>query len=337
MKKNINLNSIIYNEKLTRDDILELISQEDIFTYYIGEKISIKETYNSPLRNDDVPSFSFYYRRDNSGILMFYDFGTKECGDCIVFITKLFGLTYGNALLKIAYDFKLSDIYISANKRKELKKNTKIIQNNSVKIGIKRRRWQMQDVKYWKIFGICKATLEKYRVAPIEYVFFNNNPKKVDKLTYSYQEYKDDIITYKIYQPYSKKYKWMNNANYTVHQGYRQLPEKGELLIITKSLKDVMSLKDVVGINAIGLQSESVNVKSSVIEEYKTRFDKVLCLFDNDKPGIRFSEDFHKDHKLPYFFMPNIEGVTDFSDLVKIVGVEEAKKIFKKIIENEIK
>ena len=145
---------------------------------------------------------------------------------------------------------------------------------------------------------------------------------------WKFKKINNDKVSYKIYQPFNKHYKWMNNANYSVHQGYTQLPEKGDLLIITKSLKDVMSIKDVMGISSVGLQSESVMMKQSVMDEYKYRFTKVICLFDNDKAGKRLSVDFAETYNIPYFFMPELPKVTDFSDLVKSIGIDKARDEF---------
>jgi DNA primase len=69
-------------------------------------------------------------------------------------------------------------------------------------------------------------------------------------------------------------------------------------------------------------------MKVSVMNEYKSRFKQVFCLFDNDKAGVKLSEDFTKKYNVPHFFMPELPGVTDFSDLVSKVGKKEAKKLF---------
>ena len=333
---NINLNSIVYNEILTKDEILKYITQEEIYKYYIDTSGPTSKM-SSPLRVDNVPSFGLYYHKNGSGTLMFNDLATKDSGDCVVLVSILYGLTYREALLKIVADFNLSDFKISAERVLRAKAPKKIIQKVPIKIGIKSRNWKKHDAKFWSSFGIRKKTLTKFNVIPIEYVFYNDRPVRTDKYAYAYQEFKDDKISYKIYQPYSKSFKWINNANYSVHQGYMQLPDKGELLIITKSLKDVMSLFDVLKIIAIGLQSESVMMKMSVMKEYKKRFSEVICLFDNDTAGKNLSIEFSKKYKVSHFFMPEIEGVTDFSDLVKKVGIEKSKEIFNKCIKNEIK
>jgi len=247
-------------------------------------------------------------------------------------VGKLFNLKFKDVLLKISFDFGLSSIEAVSADRIRLQNGKKVISKRRVEIKIKSRPWLKKDARFWTSFGITKQTLIKYNVIPVSYLFFNDNIRKVDELAYAYIEFKDGKTSYKIYQPYNKEgYKWINNANYTVHQGYTNLPSEGELLIITKSLKDVMSIKDVLNISSVGLQSESVMMKDSVMQEYKTRFDKVVCLFDNDEAGRKLSNEFSEEYNVPHFFMPNLKDVSDFSDLVKEIGKEKAKKEFNKI------
>ena len=52
----IDLNLFVYNETITKNDILNVISQQDIFSRYIGEPMESGYKINSPLRNDNVPS-----------------------------------------------------------------------------------------------------------------------------------------------------------------------------------------------------------------------------------------------------------------------------------------
>ena len=329
MNNEINLNSILFDERITKDGLLKLVSQEDIYSHYIGENISNLSLMNSPFRNDTIPSFSLYYHKTERHTLMFHDFATKESGDVIVFVMRLFQTTYENALFKIAYDFKLSNFDIDAVKH-HVEHFEKLKEKKSVNIGINKREWFKHDQDFWSQFAIRKSTLERFRVSPIKFIFYNGNAVKAEPLAYAYEEWKDAQLSYKIYQPESpnKKFKWVNNANYTVHQGYTQLPPTGELLIITKSLKDVMSMWDTMGLFSIGLQSESVTMKESVMDEYKSRFNKVVCLFDNDKAGVELSKVFSEKYDIPHFFIPQLPNVTDYSDLVKYGGVETAGSIF---------
>jgi len=73
-------------------------------------------------------------------------------------------------------------------------------------------------------------------------------------------------------------------------------------------------------------------MKDSVMDEYKSRFNKVICLFDNDQAGKKLSVSFTEKYNVPHFFVPELPNVTDFSDLVKGIGKEDAIQIVKQFI-----
>jgi hypothetical protein len=311
----IDLNSIVFNEVLNKDAILRYLSQEDIYTYYIGDDYLTQSVINSPLRKDNIPSFAIYHHKHYRDKLMFYDFATKDTGDCFILVSKMYNLTMKQTFLKIAYDFKLSDI--KQDGTINFNHSPKLIKKDKIELGIKSRQWLNKDKWFWQQFKIKRSTLEFFKVKPVSHIFYNDYVVKADELAYAYEELKDNQISYKIYQPKSESYKWINNADYSVHQGYTQLPKTGKLLIITKSLKDVMSIYDNCSMSAVGLQSESVSIKPSVVDEYKQRFETVLFLFDNDPPGIRFSKMMSNETGLDYFLLPTIDKIKDFSDLMK--------------------
>ena len=325
----INLNSIAFNNLITREDLFGLVPQESIYSFYLNEDISALGVYHSPLREDNIPSFALYFHKINREILMFKDFATNDTGDVVVLVMKMFGLGYKEAIHKIAFDMKLSAFNVDATKQ-VFSGITRLVEKTRIDLGIKSRPWMVKDRNFWSQFGIHKITLEKFNVFPISHIFYNDTAVKSSDLAYAYVETKDNKTSYKIYQPLEPKIKkWINNADYTVHQGYTQLPKTGELLIITKSLKDVMSIHDCLGISAIGLQSESVTMKDSVMEEYKSRFKQVICIFDNDDAGIKLSENFTKKYGIPHYYMPKEPGIKDFSDLVKAKGKDYAIEYFK--------
>lgn len=329
----INLNSIAFNGLITREDILKYLTQEEIYSFYLKEDISSLGVFHSPLREDNIPSFALYFHKHNRNILMFKDFATNDCGDFVVLVMKLFGLNYPEALKKVATDLGLADFDVNATK--QTIEYTRIVEKEKINLGVKIRPWLVRDKEYWSSYGIRKSTLEKFNVYPISYIFYNDVAVKAHDYAYAYVEFKDDKVSYKIYQPFETKIKkWINNADYTVHQGYKQLDKSGELLIITKSLKDVMSIHDCLNISAVGLQSESVMMKDSVMDEYKSRFSRVICLFDNDAAGIKLSNNFSEKYNIPYFFVPELPGVTDFSDLVKRLGKSQAIETIQTILKN---
>lgn len=325
----INLNSIAFNNLITREDLFSLVPQESIYSFYLNEDISALGVYHSPLREDNIPSFALYFHKINRNILMFKDFATNDTGDVVVLVMKMFGLGYKEAIHKIAFDMKLSAFNVDATKQ-VFSGITRLVEKTRIDLGIKSRPWMIKDRNFWSQFGIHKITLEKFHVYPISHIFYNDTAVKSSDLAYAYVETKDNKTSYKIYQPLEPKIKkWINNADYTVHQGYTQLPKTGDLLIITKSLKDVMSIHDCLGISAIGLQSESVTMKDSVMDEYKSRFKQVICIFDNDDAGVKLSENFTEKYGIPHYYMPKEPEIKDFSDLVKAKGKDYAIEYFK--------
>ena len=130
----------------------------------------------------------------------------------------------------------------------------------------------------------------------------------------------DGREAWKIYQPYaSKELKWRSNCPEDIIQGWNQLNATGDLVIITKSLKDVMVL-DTLDFNAIAPQAESNNISPNLVRQLRERYKHVLLLYDNDEPGMKAADKLSLEHDLPMFFMP--EGSKDASDFVELYGMD---------------
>jgi hypothetical protein len=323
---------------LTKLDLMKEVQDVDIYKHYIGQDIGKDSRILSPLREEKRPSFGFFI--GESGEICYKDF-VLGTGDCIQFVQELFGLNFYDAMSRIVIDFNLTDKFHYRNLGKGTEKKIEISNRmETIKrlkegrtINITRRKAQLHDVDFWYKFGITKKTLSAYNVHPIEYFFVNGNAIKADKYAYAFIETKDNKETYKIYQPYNKDFKWLNDHDESVWQGWSQLPEKGTTLIITKSLKDVMAITDVLNIPSVALQSESVKPKDKIIKELKDRFEIIHILYDNDYDketnwGEKYSEALSKEFNLLFSQIPEEYKSKDFSDLVFNIGEEKAKKLW---------
>lgn len=343
-KQKVNLNDYKYRPLITRDDILEHTTQEAIFDRYLDYPgaLPIGKTINSPFRKDNIPSFGMFY--NSSRQLIYNDFALGG-GDCFQFVKYLHGLRNNYEVYsRIAIDFML-DAYFTVKEemldheivRKPYEPYYQSVEKAKgyINLEIKQREWMRHDKKFWLKYGINRAILEKYGVVPISHIFYKSEQKekiiKADKHAYAFPENKDDKLTFKIYQPFSK-YKWMNNHNYSVWQGWSQLPEKGNHLIITKSLKDIMSIVNVAGVPATALQNEGVVPKESVFTELTKRFNYVFLLYDNDfdkktNYGQIAANKFSETHNVANIIIPTGYKSKDFSDLVEKVGAKKARNI----------
>jgi len=329
---NINLNK----KTVTKDLLFQYMTDLEIYRMYMDQDITTKGNMKSPLRNDEKPSFGFFIGENHE--LCFKDF-VLGSGDCIKFVQMKFGLTYFEALSKIALDANLQDeFYIkntfrtNVNTTPYTKTREDIISDlNTHKLRKKSRAWSLQDVSFWNQYAITKDTLLKYNVEPISHVFIGEKIIPADKNAYCFKEFKDGVETYKIYQPSNPNYKWLNNHNESVWQGWEQLPKNGEILIITKSLKDVMSIHDVCGLPAISLQTEAARPKDHIVEQLRARFDTLFLLYDNDYDkdqnwGRQFGNKLADEYGFIQIEIDDVYKSKDFSDLVKNHTAVVAKK-----------
>jgi hypothetical protein len=117
-------------------------------------------------------------------------------------------------------------------------------------------------------------------------------------------------------------------------QGYNQLPNKGERLIITSSLKDVMCL-NIAGYHSIALQSEMQIPEEKLISELENRFTTIDILYDNDfdkvsNPGQTMAAKICDLYGFKNICIPDKFKSKDPSDLVDKVGnLTELKNILK--------
>ncbi|NBO98833.1 MAG: hypothetical protein EBU90_01725 [Proteobacteria bacterium] len=319
--------------QLTKKLILSKIRQEDVFETY-GIPVTKKSILN-PFRKDTKPSCSFY---NNKGKLSLYDHGTKQFYDCFDVVQNIHCCNFDMALRIIARDFNIdyegkkpigepikvksapiNNLFSSSGKEKE--------------IIVKERHFEKVDKMFWyDKYQITSKTLTKFKVFAIDRLWI----EKV--LVYTYNEenpgyaYYLGETHYKLYFPYAKiksgEPKFIQNTNSKI-MGYRQLPEKGKLIFITKSLKDVMCLYEL-GYNAVAPLSENASYNPKFIELLKNRFEESIIFYDNDETGIQYAKDRSAETGWPYITLPGEEK--DISDFIEAYDMFSAKYLIETLI-----
>jgi 5S rRNA maturation endonuclease (ribonuclease M5) len=312
-------------DNITLDWILSKVTEYDIYAKYIGQ-FKVGMIYNSPFRKDKNPSFGIYYSKRTKQLL-FKDHGTGECGNVIKFVSLFTG--------KTEYNDILSDIVDNLN----ITNNTKLVSSKQyippteTVIGVVRQEFTDVDINYWKQFNISINTLKKFNVNSIKYYLCNGIVKgtyKRENPMYAYKVYNN----FKIYRPLADKYtKWRNNLTDYDIQGYEQLPQKGDILFITKSMKDVMCLHEM-GYPAVSPSSESTFLPKDVLEQLKTRFKRIIILFDRDTAGVKRSRKLSRETGLEAMFINKKFKAKDVSDAVEANSFEEIKNWLNETIKN---
>lgn len=313
-------------DNITLDWILSKVTEYDIYAKYIGQ-FKVGMIYNSPFRKDKNPSFGIYYSKRTKQLL-FKDHGTGECGNVVKFVSLFTG--------KTEYSDILSDIVNKLNitNSTKLVSSKQYIPSTETVIGVVRQEFTDVDINYWKQFNISVDTLKKFNVNSIKYYLCNGIVKgtyKRENPMYAYKVYNN----FKIYRPLADKYtKWRNNLTDYDIQGYEQLPQKGDILFITKSMKDVMCLYEM-GIPAISPSSESTFLPKDVLENLKKRFKSIILLFDRDSSGCKNSIKIYNQYKIKPLFVNKKFNSKDISDAIKNNGFDTIKKWILKEISNE--
>lgn len=302
---------------ITLDYILSKVSEYDIYAHYLGQ-FKVGAIYNSPFRKDKNPSFGIYYSKRTKQLL-FKDHGTGECGNVVKFVSLYTGLTNYNDILKDI----IKQLNITTDTK--LDSSKQYIPSSETVIGIVRQKFTPTDINYWSQFNISEKTLKKFNVNSIKYYLCNGIVKgiyKEDNPMYAYKVYNN----FKIYRPLADKYtKWRNNLTEYDIQGYAQLPSKGDTLIITKSMKDVMCLYEM-GIPAISPSSESTFIPNDILEGLKKRFKRIIILFDRDKAGVKYLRKMSLKTGLEGLLVHKKFKAKDISDAIKANSFEEIKE-----------
>ena len=299
-------------------DLLDKVDDYAIYSYYLGP-FKPGKLMNSPLRNDDrMPSFAIFRTKD--GALLFKDHGTGVSGNALKFL-KL----YKNIQTREELERELLRI-VKANNVSVSRKNTyEKTASYETDIGIVRQPFTDIDKAYWKQFHISIDTLKKFNVFSIKYFLCNRVVRgtyKEDSPMYAYKVYDK----FKIYRPLASKYtKWRTNLTNRHVQGLAELPyEGGNLLIITKSLKDVMCLYEM-GINAIAASSETTFIPEDILRSLRKKWKHIVILYDRDATGMKTARTYSKQYKLDAFFVHKMFAAKDISDAVKENGFKPVK------------
>ena len=292
-------------------DLLDKVDDYTIYSYYLGP-FKPGKLMNSPLRNDDkMPSFAIFPTRD--GALLFKDHGTGVSGNALKFMKLYKGIQTRNELER-----ELLRIVRRANPTSKVTTVTRTYTpSGESDIGIVRQPFTEVDKRYWKQFHISIDTLKKFNVFSIKYYLCNRVVRgtyKDDSPMYAYKVYDK----FKIYRPLASKYtKWRTNLTNRHVQGLAELPyEGGNILIITKSLKDVMCLSEM-GINAVSPSSETTFIPEDILRSLRRKWKKIVILFDRDETGMKKAREYSKQYKIDAIFVHKKFKSKDISDAVK--------------------
>jgi hypothetical protein len=315
-------------------ELFDEYSDVQIFEFYLGKSFEYGVPMLSPFRSEKKPSCNFFMSRE--GKTLFIDFGENKSLSAIDFVMRMFHLEYQDAVNKIYADMRKNKVQTNLPKAAKVVEAQREYTTNK-QVYVEARAWTEDDLRYWGEFGITLATLVKYQVVPARFVWVEDKMIYRESFSDPCYAYRLGSLEYKLYFPNRGKSSEDIRARFICNcpgrvQGYDQLPNSGELLVITKSMKDVMLL-DQFGVISVAPQAESYIIPKSFVIEMQLRFKTVVSLFDYDYAGVVGANRLRKAHGIPALFLTNgrfktsIYGAKDFSDFYKNFGLEAAESL----------
>jgi len=317
---------------ITKKFLLDNNNQETYLQYYLGIPVQ-KGLFVSPLRSDSSPTCSFY--KNKSGDIIFKDFRGDFSGNFISVVMYKFQCSYYKALQIIANDFG----YIE---NRNLEKSTRPIEiaktefkdSGKATIQVEIRDFDVYELEWWDSFGISLDTLHKFRVYSCKSVFLNGNyhcsSSYRDPIYGYYRGKKEGFEYWRIYFPKRKSFRFLSNWTATIIQGSQQLPKEGDLLVITKSMKDVMCLYEL-GITAIAPCSENLFLTDTQYTKLCSRFKNIVLFYDNDLAGISNMNKIRKKFNIKCYWIPKSYKAKDISDFYKKYGKVKTKEFINSV------
>ena len=288
--------------KIDKEDILRLTDRGlSVFKHYIPVAFRLGKNFLNPFYQDKRASCNVYYERKSS-VYKLKDFGNDDySGDCFALVGKLHRLDCKRAKefveimavidrdlhlgLMDSYEVNLPPAPIPVVSETILAQKVKKARPYT----LAQKSFTAAELAFWGESGITQEVLKLFRVVSLKKFSSENNEGKPFSIAATDKE---PVFGYtakqyvKVYRPHSEmRFLYAGDFGENYCFGLEQLPAKGDLLFITGSEKDVMSLT-VHGFHAICFNSETVTIPVGIIHRLSFRFKHIVLLYDVDKAGL---------------------------------------------------
>lgn len=327
-------------DKILPEQVLQKVTQEEIFEFAFGHPISLDEKYQSPVREDKRPGCRFETRED--GTILFIDFGdSQHHRTCFGLVMAKFKVTLTGAISLILSEFKLSTEQTSYSAITKVSNFKEPTERTSSLIEYDRIDYGKRDVLWWSQFLIkTNELLEDHVYNTNRFYITNDRGRRAVNIYYNCYAI-DFISRVKLYQPFGGDYKFITNCDENNIGNIDNLPPFGDNLFIKKSYKDHRVLRNLMKLNVIWFQNEGCVPSIEILRNLTERFVNIVVFYDNDEAGIKAAikivtilnnirKDCAKMIHLPHFTDRRMNW-KDPSEFVSKEGKQDLLTVFKQI------
>lgn len=321
-------------QNINYKELLSKINDADIYNKYYyearGFSFEFNKRCNNPYTPDDNPSFMIYYK---DGECFHKAFNSPHKGNCWQFIMDLFGISYDEAVEKVAKDFNL----LEGDKYLEILSNLPKIEKKEKKdVDIKfstLKNFTKAHIDYLNQFHLNLEDIHIFEdtlIYPVKRFWINKEPF-ILKNEIGFAYYIPEINKVKVYLPQREKgNKFWSSIPFDYIHGLNQI-KFCKKAIITKSVKDAWVLKKAVDICQTVVQAENpTTITNSTIDFFNNNVEETYVSFDSDLPGVENSKIITKKAGWKYInpekkYLP----LKDWADVSKHYGLEVIQEHFK--------
>jgi len=311
----------MWDNLLSEETILERVDAYSIYSFYIGTEQEIGRPFISPLRRNDIkpdvnPSFAlFWYGK----ALMFKDYGTNVSGNVFSFVKQLFG--YNSIILtlsRINADFRLEldggvNFPVNGNAPKICATPKSRPDLLAIRI-VSKRKYTLNFIVFWAQYGVKAETLRYYDVKEVSIIYFDYvngytstvYPKSLC-IAYPIFEF------YKLYFPFDKDNRFLNNYPADYVEGFLQLKFERDFCIITKSTKEVLFFREHFDWDSVAGKAEGNIISRFMMLKLLQKFKRLYIWLDNDVPGQKFQKKYLDEYPflIPVYYNVEEKDPTD--------------------------
>lgn len=320
-------------ENITKGWLLSKVDPLSIFQAYMPWKFELNSMCKNPFTEKDrSPSMIIGTKK---GEITFKCFNSEERGDCLQFVQYRYGLSFREALEKIAKDFNLLEGRIAENI--PIKQFTPIVHKPKppALIQVKAKPFSEAHLKWLESFHLSPRSLDIFpevKMVAIKNWALNrlNMPLEKGEMAWAYI-FKEKWV--KIYRPEAKKKdKWLSSVPMDYIVGLEEL-EPCDKLLIVKSMKEAFLIYEHLGIKPLVIQAENLACFTQEnIDRINSLCPNVYCSADADEPGKKFNWAVTYLTGWKHINVPDLylkEGIKDWADLIYAHGPQPIIEHFK--------
>jgi len=294
------------------------------------QEFRLNTVMKSPFRRDRSPSFSV--GTSTSGRLYWRDYSTDEKGGPVDMVQKMYGLTYPQALQKIAQDFGLLVADGLQYNKIVSSYQQPVIEKQDTLIHVTAAKWTKKALQYWEAYGIDQQQLQKEDIHNVSEWFLNRKRQEI-KSGENVFAYRFEGDLFKMYMPDRTRQegRWKTNVSCSKIENLEGLNGHPKV-VLTKSRKDRLTLSNLLpeDIWVINSQNEGTSgITPDLIKRLEGKDIRVS--FDADDTGVRNCKKICDSYGYKYVNTPRYlleKGVKDWSDWYKLDGHAENIKSF---------